>query len=68
MPNLVWDNFSAGWVCFVLLSLALGIYIYSDNQRPHDLAWRYAVVGCAISIVISISMLLYDISIWISIH
>ena len=36
MPSLVWNNFSAGWLCLVLLSLALGIYIYSDKQRHHD--------------------------------
>ena len=68
MPNLVWDNFLAGWLCLVLLSLALGIYIYSDKQRPHDIAWRYTVAGVAISAAISVFMLLYDISVWISIH
>ena len=68
MPSLVWNNFSAAWLCLVLLSLALGIYISSDKQRPRDTAWRFTVAGCAISIVISIFMLLYDISIRLYIH
>jgi len=68
MPSLVWNNFSAGWLCLVLLSLALGIYISSDKQRHHDTTWRFTVAGCAISFVISIFMLLYDISIWLYIR
>jgi len=32
MPSLVWNNFSAGWLCLVLLSLSLGIYIFTDNS------------------------------------
>jgi len=68
MPSLVWDNFSAGWLCLVLLSLSLGVYIYTDKQRPHDTTSRFTVVGCAICFVISIIMLLYDISIWLYIH
>jgi hypothetical protein len=67
MPNLIWNNFSTGWLCIVLLSVTLGIFIVSD-KRPHDVVWRIAVVGCSISIIISVFMLLYDISIWLSIH
>lgn len=68
MTSLVWNNFLAGWLCFVLLSLALGIYISSDKQRPHDAAWRFTVAGCTISTIISIFMLLYDVSIWLYIY
>ena len=68
MPSLVWNNFSAGWLCILLLSLSLGIYIFSDKQRHHDNIWRFTVTGCVISFVISIIMLLYDISIWLYIH
>ena len=68
MPSLVWNNLLAGWLCLALLSLALGIYIYSDKQRRDDRVWRVTVAGCAISIIISVFMLLYDISIWLYIH
>ena len=68
MPSLVWNNFSAGWLCLVLLSLALVTYMSSDKQRPHDTEWRFSVAGCAIAGVISIFMLLYDMSIWLYIH
>jgi len=66
MPRLVWNNLLAGWLCLVLLNLALGIYILCDKQRPHDTAWRLAVTGCTFSTVIFICVLLYDISIWLN--
>jgi len=68
MPSLVWNNSLAGWLCIVLLSLALGIYIYSNKQRPHDTIWRFTAAGCAVSAVVSIYMLLHDISIWLYLH
>jgi hypothetical protein len=68
MPALVWNNFLAVWICVVLMSLAVGAYVYFDKQRPHDTARRFILAGCVISIVISVFMLLYDISIWLYIH
>jgi hypothetical protein len=68
MPSLVWNNFLVGLLCIVLLGLALGIYIYTDKQRPHDTAWHLAVAACIISTLISASMLLYDVSIWLYLH
>ena len=68
MTSLSWNNFSAGWLCLVLLSLSIVVYIYSDKQRNHDSTWRFTVAGCAISFLVSVFMLLYDISIWLYIH
>jgi hypothetical protein len=62
MPSLVWNNFSAGWLGLVLVSVALGTYIYSGKQRHHDTIWRFTIAGYTISLVISIFMLLYDIT------
>ncbi|MFL5284585.1 MAG: hypothetical protein ACJ8AW_27260 [Rhodopila sp.] len=67
MPTLVWNNFLAGWLCLVLLSLALGIFVMS-SKRPRDTTWRVAVAGCAVASIVSIVMLLYDTSIWLVIH
>jgi len=68
MPSLIWNNFAAQWLCLVLLSLAVGLYISSDKQRRHDTSWRFAVAGCGICIILSLFMLLYDISIWLYTH
>jgi hypothetical protein len=68
MPGLVWNNFLAVWLCLVLMSAVLGAYVYFDGQRPRDTVRRVTLAGCVISIVISVFMLLYDVSIWLYIH
>lgn len=68
MPSLVWNNFLALWLCLVLLALTIGIYIYSNKQRPNDTVWRFTVTGCAIAMLLAVFMLLYDMSIWLYVH
>jgi hypothetical protein len=67
MPTLVWNNFLAGWLCLVLLSLALGTFVMSSG-RAHNTSWRIAIVACAAAGIVSVCMLLYDISVWLAIH
>jgi Kef-type K+ transport system membrane component KefB len=68
MPGLVWNNLFAVWICLALVSLAVAASLYFDTQRAHDTAWRATLAASVISVVISVFMLLYDISIWLYIH